>query len=629
LSFAFLLFVSGAAAQKQDFPPGHLKKMSLEELMSIEVTSLSRREAPLSEAASSIQVVTGEDIHRAGVTFLPEALRLTSNLQVAQYEPNQWAISARGFNDEATNKMLVLIDGRTIYSPLFAGVIWEQQDAFMEDIDRIEVISGPGATLWGSNAVNGIINIRTKSAAETHGWLVSGGGGNEVRGFGGLRYGGVIDSTVHFRVYGKYGRREEGVPLTGPDDVSSWRGGQGGFRVDWQKSTADQITLQGDLYDSRRTLTDSSDVVNTGGYVLGRWSHTFSENSDFKLQMYFDRSHRDVPGPAGSFDDRLHTFDVDFDHRLILKERHKIVWGAGFRSVHDNWIPRALLFLPQRVSLQTFSAFVQDEIKLITDRLHLTIGTKVEHNDYTGLEIQPSTNLAVKLSERHTLWGAISRAVRTPSRIDRHFVVEGLLIGGPGFQSEELLAYEIGYRAQPSERLSLSLATFYNDYDDLRSVEPVNPPDPLPVELANGQKGRTYGFEFNARYHINNRWQLRGGYTELRVDIEPKAGSADNSSGSRDSNDPKRYLSLHSHLVLPANLTLNAGFRYVSSITNPTAKAPAYAELDVRLAWQATPSLELSIVGQELLHNQHFEFGAPATRQQIERGFLGKVLWRF
>ena len=612
--------------------PADYKKLSLQELMDIEVTSVSRRPEKLSGTASAIQVITGEDIRRSGASSLPEALRLASNLQVAQVDSQTWGISARGFNGNSgtANKLLVLIDGRTVYTPISSGVFWDVQDTLLEDVDRIEVISGPGATQWGANAVNGVINITTKRARDTQGLLVLGGGGTELRGFTGIRYGGELATNLHYRVHGKFFDRDSTVLPSGADATNEWHMGQGGFRLDWDASEANLLTLQGDIYDGRAAQPGTNgDITLGGGNVIGRWSHTISEESDFKLQLYYDRTQRDVPG---TFADDVDTFDMDFQHRFPLAERHDIVWGLGYRLIKDDvGNTPALAFLPPRVSREWFTGFVQDEIALAKDRLHLTLGTKFEHNDYTDFEYQPSARLAWKVTERQTVWGAVSRAVRTPSRVDRELFVPGsppfILQGGTNFVSEKLLAYELGYRVQPHARLSFAVAGFYHDYDDIRSLEQVNPPSAFPLVIANGQKGEAYGAELTAEYRVTDWWRLRAGYTELRVDIRPKPGSTDTSQGSTASHDPEHHFTLRSSLDLPGRVELDALFRYVSRIENQDL--PAYGELDLRLAWRPTDRLEFSIVGQNLLHEQHAEFGTPTSRQEIERSVYGKVAWSF
>jgi len=628
---ALLLFASPTFSQALSTvqPPSDLKKLSLDELQTIEVTSVSKRPEKLLGTASAIQVITADDIRRSGATSLPEALRLASNLQVAQVDSRSWAISARGFNGTSANKLLVLIDGRVVYTPLHAAVFWEVQDTLLEDIDRIEIISGPGATLWGANAVNGVINIITKAAADTQGILVTGVGGSELRGLGGFRYGGTVGGGVHVRAYGKYFDRDNSASPVMTQATDAWNMGQGGFRLEWDASPLDRLTVQGDAYDGRIAQPALSHITVSGSNVIGRWSHTVSKNSDFTFQLYVDRTHRNIPG---TFGEDVNIYDADFQHHVRVTERHDVVWGFGYRVDHDDVGNTALLaFLPAQVTQQWFNGFVQDDMPLAGNRVHLTLGTKIEHNDYTGLEVEPGGRLGWTLTERQLLWGAISRAVRTPSRIDRDFYVPGsapfLLAGGPGFVSEDLLAYELGYRSRPSERLSLAVATFHNDYDNLRSVEQVNRPAPVPVVLANGQTGSSYGAELTAEYRASDWWRLRSGYTALRLHIRPKPGSTDETFGSSESHDPNHQWFLRQSVDVRAHVQLDFGFRYIGQITNQSV--PAYGELDGRLGWQATKTLEWSIVGQNLLHDHHPEFGAFVTREEVERGAYVKLAWRY
>lgn len=605
-----------------------LKKMSLSELLDLEVTSVSRRVEKLSDTASAIQVITGDDVARSGATSLPEALRLAANLEVAQVDARQWAVSARGFNNTLANKMLVLIDGRTVYTSLYAGVYWDVQDVLLEDLDRIEVISGPGATQWGANAVNGVINVTTKSAKDTQGALIAGGGGNELRGFASARYGGTLAPGVYYRVYGKTFSRDASVSPDGHDAADDWHFGQGGFRVDAER-TDNLFTLQGDLYQGRMGQVNQADIKATGGNLLGRWSHTLAPDSDFKLQTYYDRTYRRVPG---SIAQDLGTYDLDFQYRLPLGEKNDFVWGVNYRSVTDHITNTpTIAFLPARLTHDWYGAFLQDEFALVPDRVHVTVGAKFEHNPYTGWETQPSGRIAWKLPANQTVWAAVSRAVRTPSRVDRELYSPAnppfILDGGRNFVSEKLLSYELGFRAQPQPNIALSLAGFLNKYDDLRSLEPVNPPATFPVTLANGLRGRSYGAELTVDARISLRWRLRAGYTELRVHGEPKPGSFDRSSSRSQSLDPNRQFSLQSNWDLSSVTAFDATMRYVAPIGNQGL--PGYAELDLHLSWRPTAQWEMSLVGQNLLHAQHPEFGTLASRYEIERGVVAKVTWRY
>jgi len=630
LTLGLICFAEPGFAQQPDSSASAaaLKKLSIEQLMNLEVTSVSRRPERLAQVASAIQVITQQDIRRSGASSLPEALRLATNLQVAQVNSRDWAISARGFNSTTANKLLVLIDGRTVYTPLYSGVFWDVQDVPLGDVDRIEVISGPGATLWGANAVNGVINVITKRARETQGLVVSGGGGTELRGFGTTRYGGALGSHVNYRIYGKGWAREPSVLPGGQDATDDWHMEQAGFRLDWDASTINQVTMQGDLYNGRISQATAGDIAVSGGNVVAKWSHTVSANSAVTAQLYYDRTNRNIPG---TFGEDLDIYDVDLQHATRLGARHDVVWGLGYRLINDRVANSALLaFLPPHVTRQWFTGFVQDEIALIPDRLHVALGTKVEHNDYTGYEIQPSGRVSWRLSPSGTLWAAVARALRTPSRIDRELFFPAqppyVIAGGPGFHSEEELAYELGYRHQRGA-LALSVATFYSRYHGLRSVEQVNPPTPSPAVIANGQYGESYGAEVTADYLITKGWRVRAGHTELRIHIWPNPGSTDTTRGASESQTPDRQFFLFSSLDLPAHLRLDAGMRAIDDITRQ--QVPGYAELNAKLTWQPTPQLDLSLVGQNLLHDRHAEFGAPATRREIERGVYGLVEWRF
>lgn len=635
VGLALALNYAQVQAQTDLASPSLLKKLSVEQLMDIDVTSVSRRPEKLSEAASAIQVITQEAIHRSGATSLPEALRLASNLEVAQIDAHQWAISARGFNSTTSNKLLVLIDGRTVYTPLYAGVFWDMQDTLLEDIERIEVISGPGATLWGANAVNGVINITTKRAQDTQGVLATVAAGNELRSDGSLRYGGKLADDMHYRVYAKYSDRDDSVLPNGNDIANAWRRAQGGFRLDGALSDRDSYTVQGDGYGGQIAQPALADINISGANLLGRWSRTLSEQSDIKVQTYWDRTHRRIPN---SITEDLDTYDIDFQHRLPVGKRHDVVWGLGYRLIDDRIKnPATLGFLPGNVTRQWFSGFVQDDIVLLQDKLHLTIGSKLEHNEYTGFELQPSVRLAWRATEQHTVWTAISRAVRTPSRIDGEFYAPSsppftILQGNSNFESEKLVSYELGYRAQALDRLTAAVSTFYNDYDDIRSLERINPPASFPVYIGNGLTGKSYGAELTADYQVNEIWRLHAGYTELRVLLRHKPDSTDANTSSSEARDPEQFWSLRSSLELPGNTQLDANFRHVSRIANQDV--PAYGELDVRLAWRARPNLEFSVVGQNLLHAHHAEFGTTSTnlvntRKEVERSWYGKASWNF
>lgn len=633
----------------------NIADLSLEQLTEIKITSVSREEEKLSDAASAIQVITSDDIRRSGATNIPEALRLATNLQVAQTSAHGWVISARGFSSDVGNKLLVLIDGRTVYTPLFSGVFWDRQDYLLEDIDRIEVISGPGGTLWGSNAVNGVINIITKKARDTQGVYFEAGGGTELKGFTGVRYGGSLTPDVNYRVYGKFSERDGSVVSNGTKVTDAWDAGQGGFRLDATPGSQNVFTLQGDYYNNDEGIPTGGNSKIIGANILGRWTHSFSKDSEMSLQLYYDKTRLTLPtpasplviagiplAPAGIFMDSLDTYDMDFQHSFRLGMRNRVIWGLGYRFTHDEVVNAPnLAFLPTHLDQQLFSGFIQDEFTLIPNRLSLTLGTKLEHNDYTGLEIVPSGRIQWNIKPDHTLWAAVSRAVRTPSRIDRDisqpapgvppfFIV--LLSGGSEFDSETVVAYELGYRGKLSSRIFSSLSFFYNDYNKIRSTS--FSPTVLPLFFENNVEGKTYGFELNLNYQVNNWLRLTAGYNLLREDIDVKAGRFDFNNALNETADPEHQFSIRSFIDLPQDVELDAGLRWVDTLRINNAgtadTVPSYFELDVRLGWKPINNLEFSIAGQNLLHDHHPEFGLTSPdRREIERGVYGKMVWRF
>ena len=626
------------------------KKMSLEQLMNLDVTSVSKAPQPYGQAPAAIQVITGDDIHRYGASSLPEALRLADNLDVAQVNAAGWNISARGFNSSTSDKLLVLMDGRTVYTPLFAGVIWSMQDYLMEDIDRIEVISGPGGTLWGANAVNGVINITSKSAKDTQGLYVESGGGSWLEDFAGVRYGGTLASNVYYRVYGKYFDRGSEVFADGTSADDRWRRGQAGFRIDTDFAGPDQFTLQGDLYGNNTHIRPTGETATTagghasGGNVIGRWTRTFAENSDMSLQVYYDRAHLAVPFqgtsgvPPGTLFDSLDTADLDFQDRFPLGPWNQIIWGLGYRYTHDDEQPAPLVaFLPTELDRNLYSGFLQDEIKLHDDVL-LTIGSKLEHNDYTGFECEPSARLQWNATEKQMVWGAVSRAVRTPSRYDRDLYEPApsyfpLLAGNSSFQSETLIAYELGYRAQLWKNVSGSFSAFYNDYDNLRGLYYTGGTS-LPLIFENSLTGDTYGIEVSADFRVFDWWHLHAGYDWLHEDIHVKTGQHDVYNALNETADPKNQVFLRSSMDLPGQIELSAAARWIDTVHNNDVASPgtlpSYFELDLRLGWHATKNIEVAVVGQNLLHDHHAEAGfSGPTQEQIVRNVYGEVTFHW
>jgi len=615
----------GVRAEASEESPSALKKLSLEELFTLEVTSVSMKPETASETAAAVLAITDEEIRRRGSPSIPEALRYVPGVEVARIDSRQYAITARGFNGSVANKLIVLIDGRSVYTPLYSGVFWDAQDIFLEDVEQIEVIRGPGATVWGANAVNGVINIISKPAAKTQGFLLTGGGGNVERGFGGVRYGGKLGQRGFFRMYGKYFDRGASLRPNGDEAGDEFEMPQGGFRMDLNPSGTDAITLQGDIYAGSVEQPSADDTELSGGNILARWSKKTSWRSDVQVTAYYDRTDRTVPS---TFEERLDTYDVALRHRFELGGRHDVVWGVGYRQFfQDIQNSPFLAFLPSELQRRVYSGFVQDEITLAEDRLRWTIGSKVEHNDFTGMEYQPSMRLAWTPTKRQTVWAAASRAVRAPSRIDRDFFVPAtppyLLAGGPNFESEVLRALELGLNTQAGDKLTASIATFYNSYDKLRSLEV----GALPILLANLGKGHSYGIETSALYQARSWWRLKAGHTYMKMELDVEPGSSDTSSVKQEGDSPRHRWYLRSSMDMPHDLAFDIGVRAVGEL--PNQHVPAYIECDSRLGWQPSTTLELAVVGQNLLHSQHPEFGASASRREIGRSVYGKVTCRF
>jgi len=611
-----------AAAQGAAPPASALSRLSLEELAQIEVSSVSKRPERLADAAAAVYVITRDDIRRAGVTSLPEALRLAPGLQVARTSSHSYAITARGFNGSNANKLLVMIDGRTVYTPLHSGVFWDMQDVLLEDVERIEVVSGPGGTLWGANAVNGVINILTRTARDTQGGLLGGHAGSHERGAA-VRYGFGLGERASLRLYAKARDVDPTVAADGSEKADAWRMRQVGFRADWLNGS-DNLTFQGDAHDGSAQVPGSPDRDVSSANLLARWQRDLGNGAGAQLQVYCDRMRRSQPGFFTLAQD---TCDIEALHRFAWGSGHDIVWGGGLRHQRDRTSGSAALFFdPANKRLNLASVFVQDTLAL-SERLKLTLGAKAERNSYTGVELQPNVRLAWKLDEQRLLWGAISRAVRTPSRLDRELMIftpAGNLLAGPDFVSERVIAYEVGYRSQPSAQLSYSIAAFVNDYDKLRSVESAGGTN---FVLGNQIEARTHGIEGWGSYRMNERWRLSMGFNRLSTRFRFAPGSVSIGSPSAGNNDPKYQVLLRSSLDLPRDIEFDLGLRAVGALPNPAV--PAYVALDVRLAWSPRPGVELSIAGFDLLDRQHPEFGSAATRSEIERSVTARLSWAF
>lgn len=625
--------------------------------MDIPVTSVTKETSTVGRSPAAIFVITQEMIHRSGATCIPEALRMSPGLEVAQIDSNKWAITCRGFNSRQANKLLVLMDGRTLYNPVTSGVIWDNQDYLMEDIDRIEVIRGPGGTLWGANAVNGVINIITKSAKDTQGSYATVSGGTYEKFADGARYGGMIGDDLCYRVYGKHFERGPGISPTG-DANDDWRQGRFGFRADWipDRDKTDTFTIQGDHYLGTSGTTDTmaipsppyarrlvGDTWNTGENVLMRWQHVYDEASDWTLQTYYDTWTSNGPLVLGT----VTTYDVDFQYRFPVTDRHSITCGAAFRNAFTDVTSTsyyALHFTPPAYTLNTPSQFVQDEITLSEDLLMMTLGCKLEENPYTAIEYQPTIRLLYTPDKRHSVWGAVSRAVRTPARIDEDMVltlpiqVRGAsprVFGSHAMNSEAMIAYELGYRTQATDRFSWDIAAFYNVYDHLRDSMPgqafleTNPPPPhaiLPLTFTNGAFGDTYGVELAGNWTVSERWRLYAQYSYLQVSSHHPTG-IDFSAGL----DPHNQIYLRSSWDWEHNLQFDLMGRWVDEL--PGSGVPSYITMDLRLGWRPSKQWEFAVVGQNLLQSEHLEFGPTLDAYntvvtEVPRGVYGTVTWR-
>ena len=627
-----LLSTSPAAATVAADPElvANLRNLSIDDLANIEITSVSKNAEPLSEAPAAIYVITRDEIRRSGATSMQEILRLAPNLQVAR--DSNYAISARGFNDNRANKLLVLVDGRSVYTPLYSGVFWDSVAVLPEDIERIEVISGPGATLWGANAVNGVINIVTRSSRDTQGGVVTATGGNLDNGIG-MRYGGKLGENATFRLYAMDYNHGNTLTAAGADANDSWSNPQAGFRVDWSKA-ADAITFQGDIFSGMA----SSDVETKGHNLIGRWTRDLAGGSALQIQAYYDNTSRAAPTGMA---DEVAVFDLDLQHNFLLGDTHSIVWGGGYRRIHDDFTNAGQTFLsPDSKTLELGNVFVEDTIG-ITDDLKLIAGVKVETNSFTGTAAMPSVRGSWKVTESDLLWASIARAVRTPSRFDRDVFqnVGGVSVfdGGPHFNDEILTAYELGYRTQSFARASLSISAYYNVYDDLRTAElastgsfPItigNSSGFLPATFENMMEGEVYGVEIWGVYSVADWWRLTAGYNALHEDFRFKPGSRNVPGLEAAANDPSYQFSLRSSMNLGSDWELDMGLRGVGALPHPSV--PSYVTLDARIGWRIFDNLEISLAGFNLLDETHPEFGAVPTRGELRRSFTLNTRWTF
>jgi iron complex outermembrane receptor protein len=634
---------------------------SLEDLMNMEVTSVSKKEQKLSKTGAAVFVITQEDIRRSGSTNIPDLLRMVPGADVAQIDANKWAIGLRGFNDRYADKVLVLIDGRSVYTPSFSGVYWDQQNVPLENIERIEVIRGPGGTVWGANAMNGVINIITKSAKSTHGGLISASTGSQDVARGLAQYGGRIGQSGAYRIFGEAFKIGTSERPGGGEAVDGWHLEHGGFRADWDLSPRDSVMVQGDMYRTGESQTFTTLLANSlplpvtlneqfstnDADVLGRWNRTLGSGASLSLQMYYDRSDRREQGGG----DTLNTVDFDFQHHLVLGSRHDVVWGAGYRLVRDSITPGyATTFIPLDQTTSLFSTFLQDEIRL-TNSLWLTVGSKFEHNSYTGFELEPSARLVWTPTDRQAIWMSASRAIRQPDRADSGlqsdvatFPLPGgafgvvRLLGTADRRAEELRDYEAGYRARISKRVSLDIATYASLYRNLLTNEPgarffTTGPSPLlvsPLYFDNKAHAFSYGVEVFANWNVTPRWRISPGFGGIHMEVDPDPGSGDTTVTNIPGNTPTRQFQVRSFLNLSRRLDWDTSLFHTGAL-HDAQSTPGYTRLDTRLGWRIGERVELSLAGQNLLKGTHPEFHDQngLTHIFLERRFVAKVTWRF
>lgn len=597
--------IAEAAADIDD-----LSKLSLEELALVEITSVSRRPEAIAQAAAAVFVISRDDIRRSGATSLPELLRLAPNLNVQRVNAVDYAISARGFNGfETSNKLLVLLDGRSLYSTLHSGVFWDARDVLAENIERIEVISGPGGALYGANAVNGVINIITRSAHDTRGGLVRIGVGNEDSSLS-LRYGSSLGETGAWRAYLVGFSRDDSLRPGGGDATDGATGLRGGGRMDWGAG-ASKFTLQGDIFDNQVALNEDFSGTETsvsGGNVLARWARTVN-HGELRLQAYYDRFERSEPGSEETSD----TYDALFEHAFSWR-RHQVVWGGGYRSVRSAFYqdPGGAFLDPAERTLNLASLFVQDQVEM-GKGVTLTVGAKLEDSNFSGAEILPSLRLGWELNNGSLVWAAVSRAARTPNRIERDLTLPGFLVGGV-FRSETLTAYEAGYRATPLPNVSLSISAYYNAYDRLRTAS-LGPGNQFPITLTNHGQGETYGFDAWGSYDVSATWRLSAGLNVIEKSFEVDRRGTDITGLASIGSDPDYQVLLRSQADLSDRVQLDVRVRVVDKL-NVT---PAYVEADAHLSVQLSDRLNLSLLAQNLVDARHVETEDPSRRRAFGR----------
>lgn len=643
--------------------------LELERLMEIEITSVSRKSERQRDVAAAVFVITGEDIRRLGFTSIPEALRMVPGVQVARMDSKTWSISARGFGHQYGAKLLVLIDGRSVYTPVFSGVYWDVQDVLLEDVDRIEVIRGPGATVWGSNAVNGVINIITKQAKHTQGVYASARYGNVEVGAGEARYGGQIGQNTYYRLYAKHSGQSAFDTQAGTDNHDAWNRSQSGFRIEWERDALASLTVQGDgyygtsdadyLYPSTTspftTVASHSDTV-AGGNIIVKWEDKISDDSHISLQAYVDQARRN----EDLLDQVVSTYDLEFRHIYHVNDRNEFVWGVGYRHIEDDLEGRAgfVDFVPETADYNLWNGFIQHEYQVVPEKVSLIAGTKIEHNDYTGIEFQPTVKAKWTPSDKQTVWWSVSRAVRIPSRVSDALTVKPTgfgpntvfagspggyseFTGNPSLNGEKLVAYEMGYRVSPTEATSIDIAAYYNVYDELLTLEPGTPFMRganliYPLTFQNKASGTAYGVEVAASAQILENWTVSGTYTYGKIDIDLDPDSNDTQQVNRAGNSPQHQFTLRSVTNLTDTVEMDNAVYFVDDLdvkgfSTTTMSVPQYLRFDTRIGWEVADGIMVDVTGQNLFDDRHTEFAAPFYGRvtEVGRSVFGRVTVRY
>ncbi len=612
--------------------PTALKRMTVEELLAQPVISVSRRPEAWSQAPSNVFLIRNQAVASTGALVLPDLLRMATNFFVAQRSSSEWAVNARGFvrTNSASNKLLVTIDGRTVYSPLFSNVFWESTSMFLPDLDHIEAISGPAGSTWGANAVNGVISITSKSARDTLGGLLIVNSGTEENGFA-ARYGAKLGENGAIRFYVQDAEHDATLSSTGTkDDYDKWRSFQAGMRADWGRADTGEFTLQSDVFQA--SYRDNPQLSNDTFYILGRWARDFSPDSQLWIRAYHDY----VQGAVDDVNYEVsHTTDVEFQHHLKFGEKQDLIWGANYRLLEDtihNTV--GYVILPADLNFTLGSLFVQHEVD-VRDGLKLTTGLRAEHNYYSGWEYLPSIRLAQKFRGQ-LLWAAASRSARIPSRFDVDYYAPAtppysVVQGGPDFKAEIVNAFELGWRGQPAKAISLTATAYYNQYDDLRSIEPSGPAI-IPVTIGNLVAGRSYGLELFADWDVTSWWRLRAGGFAMHQETWLKAGGADLEQGLGEGSFPEYQAQLRNTFHLGNAVTWWTSLRHVAEVPaydGGGGTVPAYTELDMSFIWKARQNLEFAVTGRNLLDASHPEIGGLTERREIQRSVQASVRVKF